>query len=64
MDKKIGFESNKMSLSVCLKTTYLAEIEKLFAENTINKGKSQLNSIVKPMNNTKKYSGTHEQQQK
>ena len=40
MDKKIGFESNKMSLSVCLKTTYLVEIEKLFAENTINKGKS------------------------
>ena len=42
MDKKIGFESNKMSFSVCLKTTYLAKIEKLFAENTINSVKVEI----------------------
>ena len=35
MDKKIGFESNKMSLSV-------SEIEKLFAENTINSVKVEI----------------------
>ena len=36
-----------------LGTAYLAETKKFFAETTIDKGKSQLNSVVKHMNSTK-----------